>query len=171
MSKEIKTRKDGTIIKDEKISIKVEEPKVGMLLPLEEHKENLFDSYMKDFGLEGFCPFIKFKNFGDFVIGQLVKIDYGDVVKGVGVVDNMYLEVQESNITTINETSKRKGEIVETLVGTVIKFFIPTDVNQKLKAHNLIENKSIIGIKKLKESDFIRFGKAMIEFEVFVKNE
>lgn len=165
MSEKEKTRKDGTIIE------KVTKEDIGILKPIEEPEKELFGSYMKDFGLEGFCPFIKFKNFGDFVVGKLVKIDYQSVIKGIGTKDNMYLEVIESNINIINETSKKEGEIVESLVGMTIKFIVPTHVREMIKPHNLIEGKSIVGLKKLKESDYSKFGNPMIEYEVFIKNE
>lgn len=139
-----------------------QKPKVG---------KDIFASAVESLGLQestGFVPFIKFKKFGDYIIGRFVKIEEEEIKNKP--MKQLYLEVLDSNITVINENTDNE-ETKENIKNLIVKFAMPTNVQVKLAQKQLVEVASIIGIRRLKESTFEKFGNKMIEYEVHTSED
>lgn len=150
-----------------------EKEKTLIVEKTEKSKDDLFGDYIQKFGLEeleSFLPFIKFVNFGDYVIGKFIKIEVVPPTKKLDETTQLHLEVIDSNITTINANTDNE-QILENLKGLKIKFIIPTNALQKLQSENLIVNKSIVGVKKEKEGTYENKGNKLIIYQVFVRDE
>jgi len=132
--------------------------------------KNLFS---KDEMVKAFFPFVKFAKDGEFVIGVFQK-RVKDEERGSEVLDNVYLDVTDSNITSINVTKEKpKGETVKSLKGKIVSIALTTDLFNKFNsiAKELIPEKTIVAIERIGLSDEFGVGEnMMILFDVFIRN-
>jgi len=132
--------------------------------------KNLFS---KDEMVKAFFPFVKFRKDGEFVIGVFQK-RIKDLERGNEVLDNVYLDITDSNIDTINITKEKPiGETVKSLKGKIVSIALTTDLYNKFNsiAKDVTPEKTIIGIERVGLSDEFGVGdNMMILYDVFIRN-